>query len=98
MKLIDKQRASIGEYARPRFHNTMGWQQMRRWVDSLSTMPSAKEATVHTEAPYSGRDMEGMIETRPCRGVSPLIHACRRQPKCITAHQNCWYNVANNFD
>ena len=96
MELTDKQRASIEEYVRARFHNARGWQQMRQWVDSLSTMPSAKETTAHTAAPYSVRDMAGMIETRPCRGVSPLVHACRRQPKCMTAHQNCWYNVANN--
>lgn len=74
------------------------WQKMRRWVDNLSAIPSVDEIDVHTEVPYSGRDMEGMIATRPCRGVSPLIHACRRQSKCMTAHQNCWYNAANNFD
>ena len=96
MGLIDTQRASIEEYVRARFHNARGWQQMRQWVDSLSTMPSAKETNAHTTAPYSVRDMAGMIETRPCRGVSPLVHACRRQPKCMTAHQKCWYNVANN--
>ena len=69
---------------------------MRQWVDSLPAMPSAEEMSAHTAAPYSVRDMAGMIETRPCRGVSPLAHACRRQPKCMTAHQKCWYNVANN--
>jgi hypothetical protein len=95
MGLIDTQRASMEQYIHVRFHNARSWEQMRQWVDSLSTMPSAKEMTAHTVAPYSVRDMVGMIETRPCRGVSPLVHACRRQPKCMTAHQNCWYNAAN---
>ena len=96
MGLIDKQRATTEECIHARFHNARGWQQMRQWVDSLSTMPSAEEMTAHTVAPYSVRDMAGMIETRPCRGVSPLVHACRRQPKCMTAHQKCWYNAADN--
>lgn len=96
MERIEQRPASIEEYVHARFHNARGWQQMRQWVDSLSTMPTAEETTVHTAAPYGVRDMASMIETRPCRGVSPLVHACRRQPKCMTTHQKCWYNVADN--
>jgi hypothetical protein len=98
MELIDKRRAFVEECVRVRFHNARGWRQMRQWIDSLSAMPSAKEIAVHTEAPYSVHDVAGMIETRPCRGVAPLIHTCRRQRKCMTAQQKCWYNVANNLE
>lgn len=96
MELIDERRAFVEEYVRARFHNASGWQQMRQWIDSLSSMPSAEGIAAHTEAPYNVGDMAGMIETRPCRGVAPLVHACRRQPRCMTAQRKCWYNVANS--
>jgi len=90
MKLADKQRAFIEEHGRAQ-SNIRGWQQMRLWVDNLSEIPSVDEIGMRTEAPYSMHDMASMIETRPCRGVSPLIHICRRQRTCMTAHQKCWY-------
>jgi len=88
-KLADKQRAFIEEHGRAR-SNIRGWQQMRHWVDNLSAIPSVEEIGAHTEAPYSTHDMAGMIETRPCRGVSPLIHVCQRLRTCMTTPK-CWY-------
>jgi len=90
MKLASKQRTFIEEHGRAR-SNIRGWQRMRRWVDNLSVIPSVEEIGVRIEAPYSMHDVAGMIETRPCRGVSPLIHVCQRQRTCMKAHQKCWY-------
>jgi len=70
MKLTNKQRVFIEEHGRAQ-SNIRGWQQMRRWVDNLSAIPSVKEIGVHTEAPYSTHDMAGMNETRPwSRGIT----------------------------